>query len=220
MSRWISHGYSTPDDSEARQAREVEEALLCEYLPVIVENADRILETPAHFYRRLASAWLSSMWFYAGGLIPLGVLLMLWEAGEMRFECPLCEGTLYAVGACGSILSGAGSAWGVCDRCRASRIVRPSTMARTIVAVGGLLPCYRNLPLVEKGTQPRFDWKDGLKGEFTPDRVLVPAVEALDLWELICELAGINVGDYRRTPRSTGSMPRGLMEPITLEKRR
>ena len=220
MSRFVSYGYSPPNDPEDRVAREVEEALLCEYLPLILANSERILETPRYFFCQISAAWLSSIWVYGGGPIPLGVLLLLWDAGEMRFECPSCGSSLYAIGVAGSILSGSGSAWGVCAGCRTAQRVTKYRFGRPISAVGKLLPRYRNEPIIEKGKQPRFDWKDGLTGESTPDRVLVPAVEAVDLWELICELTGRDVGDYRRQPFRAGTAPSALFHPLTLEKKR
>jgi hypothetical protein len=220
MSKWVSYGYEPPDTQEAKKAREIEQELLREYLPVILTNSERILETPRYFYCQLGVAWLSSMWLYAGGPIPLGVLILLWDSGEMLFECPSCSGTLHAVGLCGSLLSGSGSAWGVCRRCQTMGDVRTDRIGRRIVTVGNLLPRYVNRPIVEKGKHPLFDWKEGLKGESIPDTILVPAVEALDFWELVCELTGMDIGEHRRAPLSEGLAPQGLLQPITLEKRR
>ena len=99
MSKWVSHGYSPPDVAEARQAREVEEELLREYLPVILASSERILETPRYFYCQLTFAWLSSLWFFAGGPIParnatyradlqtcvLTIHVLLRRAGRLQF---------------------------------------------------------------------------------------------------------------------------------------
>ncbi len=220
MTKWCSYGYFPPESPEVKRGGEFEDELLREYLPVILVNSERILDTPQLFYCQLADAWLSSMWLYGGGPIPLGVLLLLWDAGEMRFECPSCRGPLCAVGVSGSILSGCGSAWGVCAGCRQSRRHRGS-ISRAIRAVGNLLPPqYRNESVIERGKRPLFDWKDGLKGEFTPDKVLVPAVEAVDLWELICALTGRDLGQHVRKPLPEGISPRGLTHPILLEKKR
>jgi hypothetical protein len=98
------------------------------------------------------------------------------------------------------------------------------------VAVGELVGIHRNEPVIEKGTHPIFDWKDGLKGEFTPDRVIVPAVEAVDVRTLIVELRGTELRNSRGEgtilpdpgPRRQEPQPvrRGLTHPIQLEKKR
>ncbi|HEY6930616.1 MAG TPA: hypothetical protein VJA66_13135 [Thermoanaerobaculia bacterium] len=219
MSKWVSYGYRVSDDLEARQAREIEEELLREHLPLILASSERILETPRFFYCQLADAWLSSMWLYGGGPIPLGVLLLLWEAGEMQFECPSCGGPLYAIGVSGSALSGSGSAWGICAKCRTAQSHR-GPCGRSVHAGGRMLPRYRNEPIIQKGKHPRFDWKDGLTGESTPDRVIVPAVEAVDLWELICALTGKETTRHNRGRRPAYIAPRGMSHPIVLERKR
>lgn len=220
MSKWCSYGYFPPGDSETRKVREIEDELLREYLPIVLTSSEQILATPRYFYCQLANAYLSSPYVFGGGPIPLGVLLLLWDAGAMRFECPSCGGSLHAIGVAGSILSGSGSAWGICTGCRTAQRVTKGRFGRTISAVGKLLPRYRNEPIIEKGGRPRFDWKDGLTGESAPDRVIVPAVEAVDFWGLVCELTGREVGDYRRKPVRSGLSPATLLRPLTLEKKR
>ena len=95
MSKWVSYGYSPQSDPEAIRARREEDELLRQHLPVILANSDRILETPRYFFCRLGTAFMSSLWIFGGGgPIPLGVLVLLWKAGEMIFECPGCGGRL------------------------------------------------------------------------------------------------------------------------------
>ena len=108
---------------------------------------------------------------------------------------------------------------GICARCHSPQSHRGSC-SNAIRAVADLLPRYRNEPIIEKREQPRFDWKDGLTGESTPDRVVVPAVEAVDLWELICELTGREVGDDQRQPFRAGTASSPLFHPLSLEKKR
>jgi hypothetical protein len=189
VSRWVFYSYGPQNDPEAIRVRQEEDALLRRHLRLILANADRVLETPRYFFCQLRTAFMSSLWvFGGGGPIPLGVLLLLWKSGEMIFECRGCRGRLYAVGISASILSGCGGAWGLCLDCNQQQDTRRDHMGETILAVGPLLRTYRNEPVIEKGKQPRFDWKYGLVGESTHDRVIVPAVEPVDLRTLIEEL--------------------------------
>lgn len=189
MSKWVSYGYGPPNDPDAIRVRQEEDDLLRLNLRLILANSDTILNRPAHFFCKLRTAFMSSPWvFGGGGPIPLGVLLLLWNAGEMIFECPNCGGRACAVGVSGSVLSGCGGFWGPCLDCNQQQNTRRDHMGETILAVGPLLRTYRNAPLIEKGKQPRFDWEHGLVGESTPDRVILPAVEPVDLRTLIRRL--------------------------------
>jgi hypothetical protein len=62
------------------------------------------------------------------------------------------------------------------------------------VAVARLLPSHRNDPIIGYGKRPSFDWKYRLVGETTPDKVLVPAVESVDLPSLLAELEAAEAG--------------------------
>jgi len=231
MSKWVSYGYGPQNSPEAIRARQEEDELLQQHLPLILANSDRILETPRYFFCRLRTAYMSSLWMFGGGgSIPLGVLLLLWKAGEMVFECPGCGGQFYAVGTSGSILSGCGSAWGYCLSCNQGQSIRRDHMGKTILAVGALLGTHRNESVIKKGKQPRFDWKEGLVGESTPDRVIVPAIEPVDLRTLIARLGGSELevvspeGQLLQElgPDKEALQPirRGFTSPIPLEKKR
>ena len=99
-----------------------------------------------------------------------------------------------------------------------------------MMELGSLLRTYRNKPLIARGKQPGFDWKDGLVGESTPDRVIVPSVEPVGLRTLIMELGGCEDEDLSgdvllsRKPGATVLRPqpirRGFTFPIPLEKKR
>lgn len=185
MSRWASYGYAPVGDPNARH---VEDWFLVEHFPTVHANIDRIVETPRYFFCQLRSAWLSAPFvFGGGGPIPLGVLALLWRVGEMIYDCPICGERFFAVGACGSVLSGCGSVWGVCLHCRKRRFSRRQC-GSSIIAVGELLAVHRNEAVIAKGKQPRFDWAEGLMGESSPDRVIVPAITALDLERLVREI--------------------------------
>ena len=189
MSKWIYCGYGPPKDPEAIRARQEEDEVLRQHLPVILANFDRILGTPHHFFCQLGTAFMSSLWvFGGGGPIPLGVLVLLRKAGKMIFGCPRCGGRFHAVGISGSILSGCGAAWGPCLDCNQQQYLRRDHVGASILAIGPLLRTERNEPTIEMGKQPRFDWKGGLVGESTPGRVIVPAVMPADLQHLVAEL--------------------------------
>jgi hypothetical protein len=231
MTKWASYGCGPQNDPEAIQSRQEEDDLLRRNLRLILANSDRIDGTPRYFFCQLRTAYLSSPWIFGGGgSIPLGVLLLLWKVGEMIFDCPGCEGKFHAEGISGSILSGCGSAWGHCLDCNEWQKIRRDHMGRTILAVGPLLRAHRNEPVIQKGKQPRFDWKDGLVGESTPDTVIVPAVEPVDLRTLVAELGGSHLEVFPRVERPRpDSKPKkksmqpigsGLTYPIPLEKKR
>lgn len=231
MSKWVSYGYGPRNDPESIRARLAEDELFRQHLPVILANGDRILATPRYFFCQLKTAYMSSLWMFGGGgPIPLGVLLLLWNAGEMIFDCPGCGGRLHAVGIFGSILSGCGSAWGQCLDCNQGQHIRRGHIGETILAVGPLLRVHRNEPVIERGKQPRFDWKDGLVGESTPDRVIVPSVLPATLRTLIAELRGSEpevspreeqpLPDSGLAKKATQPIRRRFTYPIPLEKKR
>jgi hypothetical protein len=194
MGKWHSYGYVPQDGQGAGRAqREAEDELLREHLPTILGHSRRIVETRRYFYCQLTSAWLSTWFFYnGGGPIPLGVLILLWDSGEMVFDCVECGGNLYAIGVGGSPLSGSATVWGVCEGCRKSQRRTHSKGSLSIHAVGQLLQRHTNERIVERGQEPRFDWKEGLIGESTPDRVILPPVEAVDFLDLVRELNGVD----------------------------
>jgi hypothetical protein len=225
MGKWVSRGYGPTGDAEARR---VEDEFFQAHVSVILANSDRILANPRYFFCQLGSAWLSvAFWFGGGGKIPLGVLVALWQRGEMVFDCPRCQGQFYAVGISGSILSGCGRVWGCCANCRS--YVRSLDAATSILAVGNMLRVHRNEAVIERGGQPRFDWAQGLVGESTPDRVIVPAIEGVDLKTLVEELTGTSRASERAIqPTLAGEVapgavdltdrPRGFTSPLRIEK--
>ena len=205
--------------------------LLRQHLPLMLANSDRILRTPRYFFCQLGRSYLSSVWvFGGGGPIPLGVLLLLWNAGELLFDCPRCGNSFHAVGISGSILSGCGSAWGPCINCNEQQSFRLDHMGETILAVGPLLRVHRNEAIIERSKQPRFDWKDGLVGESIPDRVIVPAITPASLPTLIAELTGSCLDnppvegrpteDSGQPPFTPSPLPRNTRLPFPLQKKR
>jgi hypothetical protein len=189
MAKFVSDAYRPQGDAESRR-NEME--ILRRGFPLVLRNLDRILRTPRFFFCQLQSAYSWTLWFGPSGPIPLGVLALLWENGKMMHGCPECGGRLYAVGVGGSF--SAGDAWGLCADCSYNGKAISRSWHEGFFAVARLLPLYKNEPIIEYGKRPRFDWKYGLVGETTPDKVLVPAVEPVDLFALLDELEAAEAG--------------------------
>jgi len=100
---------------------------------------------------------------------------------------------LHAVGVGGSFSGG--SVWGLCADCSYNgRFGCSPDWHEGFFAVARLLPLYKNESIIEYGKRPRFDWKYGLVGETTQDKILVPAVEPVDLPALLAELEAVEAG--------------------------
>jgi hypothetical protein len=189
MVKFVSYAYRPQGDAESRR-KEME--TLRRGFSLILRNLDRILRTPRFFFCQLQSAYSWTFWFGPSGPIPLGVLVLLWENGKMIHGCTECGGRLYAVGVGGSFSRG--DVWGLCVDCGYNGKFMSRSWHPAFFAVSRLLPLYKNEPIIEYGKQPRFDWKYGLVGEPTPDKVLVPAVEPVDLTALLDELETAEAG--------------------------
>ena len=196
MATFVSYAYRPQADAESRRA---EMESLRGGFPLILRNLDRILRTPRFFFCQLQSAYSWTFWFGPSGPIPLGILVLLWEGGKMTYGCPECGGRFHAVGVGGSFSGG--DVWGLCADGGYSGKFSSRSWLEGFLAAARLLPLYRNEPIIEYGKRPRFDWKDGLVGETTPDKVLVPAVEPVDLTALLDELeaaeGGVVIPDER-----------------------
>jgi hypothetical protein len=231
MSKWCSYGYGPYHDPEARRTRDVEDELVRKYLPVILAHANQILQTPRYFFCQIEAAFMSSLWMFGGGgSIPLGVLFLLWGERKMLYDCPTCGFRLRAVGLSGSFFQTIGTVWGFCEGCGQRQTIPLAPCHNDMMAVGELLRIHRNEPVIQKGKRPVFDWEEGLKGEFTPDRVIIPAVEPVNIGTLIVELRGSAFMDSRGegellqelglSKQLTQPIRRGFRYPIPLETKR
>ncbi len=189
MTKFVSHAYRPQGDAESRR-KEME--ILRRGFPLILRNLDRILKTPRFFFCQLRSAYSWTFWFGPSGSIPLGVLVLLWEDGKMIHGCPECGGRFLAIGVGGSFSGG--DVWGLCADCGYTGRFSSGSWLEDFLTVARLLPLYMNEPIIEYGKRPRFDWKDGLVGETTPDKVLFPAVKTVDLPSLLDELEAAEAG--------------------------
>jgi hypothetical protein len=189
MAMFVSYAYCPQGDAESR-CKEME--ILRGSFPLILRNLDRILRTPRFFFCQLQSAYSWTLWFGPSGPIPLGVLVLLWEDGKMIHGCMECGGRFHAIGVGGSFSGG--NVWGLCADCGLNGKLSYKGWLEGFLAVARLLPLYKNEPIIEYGKRPRFDWKEGLVGETTPDKVLAPAIEPVDLLALLAELEAAEAG--------------------------
>lgn len=91
------------------------------YLPLILANEQRFEKDRALGFTLIAENAHLSLAYGGGGYLPLGTLLQFWQPGRFTAGCTECGGTVYLYGAGGSLLSGAGSMWGVCAGCGSSQ---------------------------------------------------------------------------------------------------
>ena len=161
--------------------------------PLIIRNLHHILRTPRFFYHQLESAYIWTFWaFGGGGPVPFGLLALVWKRGSLQFQCPKCGGHFYALGTGGGFSGG--RVWGICADCRKEAEFPAPYWPAPLFAVGPLLRPYRNEPIIAMGQRPKFDWRDGLKGETTPDRIVLPAVGTVTLSALLAELRAADTG--------------------------
>lgn len=178
------YGYGTAPGEQIRPDGRFD--LLMEHLPLVLANAERILSKKEYFFCVDTSLAFLSIAYGTGGPIPLGVLVQLWQAGELIKQCPECDGKLYVLGCGGSPLSGTHSWWGFCPECK-KRIHRSNEgkFRDLYVPIQDLLWEYPNETTIEKGERKKFSWGKGLVGKETPDVVIKAAIEGIALEELI-----------------------------------
>lgn len=114
------HGFMS--EQELEELRNQEDKLFAENMDLIMKSSEIIINTPEFFYCEFGSAWLSLAYIGGDGMIPLGVLLMLWEQGKLMDRCKHCGADVYIIGAGGSPLSGSHTWHGFCVGCRQRQI--------------------------------------------------------------------------------------------------
>lgn len=172
--------------SKEEEALEVN--LIAKNLKLILNNSEKILKNDKYFYCQLKLAFIGGT-LTGVGLLPLGVLLLLWQKKEFIDTCGKCGGTVYLLGAAGSSLSDCHKHWGICSQCadfsRQHRALRlyPSNYYE-------LLRKYENVEIIHRGKRKRFDWGKGIAGEDEPDTIMKHRVVGVTLTELIEYLNG------------------------------
>jgi hypothetical protein len=130
----------------------------------------------------------------------------------MIYDCPECGGRLYAIGVGGSF--SCGDVTGVCTDCGYSEKFHCNPGWHDgFFPVARILRLYQNEPIIEYGKRPRFDWKYGLVGETTLDKVLVPAIEPVSLTALLTELESAEAGAVISDERTEPVQPRRIQAP-------
>ncbi len=114
------HGFMS--EQELKELRDKEDKLFAENMNLIMKNSEIIINTPEFFYCEFGSAWLSLAYIGGDGMIPLGVLLMLWKQEKLMDCCKHCGADVYIIGAGGSPLSGSHTWHGLCIDCRQYQI--------------------------------------------------------------------------------------------------
>jgi hypothetical protein len=181
------HIYTPGPDDRPAETKEAESKLFAENLGLILDKAQVIIDTPRYFFCTFDSAFISVM-FVHGGMIPLGVLSLLWQKGNLRAACRHCGGEVYIYGTGGSPLSGSHSAWGCCLACGKYNRVQVEHFSEIWAPLAEAIRDNPNEAVIEKGKRPKFSWSKGLEGETTPDKVIKAKVEAVTLAQLIKEL--------------------------------
>ncbi|HPS31222.1 MAG TPA: helix-turn-helix transcriptional regulator [bacterium] len=87
-------------------------------LPFLFRHFDRIVCDPDYYFIPMPGSCFSAAYMKSRPELYLGELLTLWKNGKWTSECSVCGGTVYITGAGGSPLSGSGSGWGYCSKCR------------------------------------------------------------------------------------------------------
>jgi len=104
------------DEHEARKHHRLS---LIDSFPLLLNYYDEILDNPELYYIPVDKAFYVSIAYIGGIQLFLGDLLTLWQDERWHTNCPKCNSqSLFICGAGGSPLSGSGSAWGVCKKCR------------------------------------------------------------------------------------------------------
>jgi hypothetical protein len=178
----IERDIQLPECSPDEKRRELE--LLRDNLDLILTKTNKIITQPDFFYCYIKAARLGLITF-GTWQIPLGVLIQLWNDQSMVVNCPLCQGTLYIVGAGGSPLSGSNSCIGVCRSC--SEIISTSVeeFPRIWQPLLSMRNKHRNTQKVLRKITRCFSWKDGIVGQKTPDIIVQEAIYGVSLDILI-----------------------------------
>jgi len=105
---------------DAQEARKSYQLSLIDSFSLLSNYYDEILDNPELYYVPVNEIRFGSSITGSTKLF-LGDLLTLWQDEPWHTTCPKCNSqSLFIFGAGGSPLSGSGSAWGVCKKCRKS----------------------------------------------------------------------------------------------------
>jgi len=131
--------------------------------------------------------------------MPLGVLLLLWEAGQLKDICPHCSGNVFIIGAGGSALSGTNLWYGFCVKCKQRVTGRNSSFSRIWGPAFEIESKYPNRRIIKRYNLKSDKWFDKLKEKRKPDEIIKDKIEASTIGDLISFLkSGREVTDGKR----------------------
>ncbi|MEA2104240.1 MAG: hypothetical protein U9P79_06330, partial [Candidatus Cloacimonadota bacterium] len=118
-------------------------------------------------------------------VLPIGILLKLWEKGHFIHTCPDCGGTVYILSASGSILSGSHKFRAICPNCKKEVVGRKPSFSQLNFPSHELSNKYRNVEVIERFKNQHFEIGRGLVGKKDKQIVLKKMVKGVSLRELI-----------------------------------
>ncbi len=179
MTKIVSLGYMPTHEDEAR-AEELKSFHRNFY--VILENFDKILENEKYFFCELPDGFLSMPYVGSDGPIKLGILVMLWQQGQLIRKCDDCDGEVYIRGAGGSPLSGSYKCWGLCSGCLKDKCFSGES------GFSSIWKPIRELMKKFPSFTSKAGFMGGLSGETTPDVNVSEKNQAADIATLISDL--------------------------------
>ncbi len=193
MSRKIIFSGYIPGEKKDEECRE-EWPFFCVNLGLLLVCREEIYEREEFFYCQMAYAFLSMAYLSPDGPLPLGALLKTWEEGYLLDKCDKCGGTVYIAGAGGSPLTNIHRWWGCCPNCQEERRGKKEKFQELWKPMVRIKKKYPNKPIIEKGDEWRYSYKDGAIEPKKKDRLIKPAVEGVSLQKLVQELQRMKEG--------------------------
>lgn len=157
--------------------------LLSENLQMIIDNTPHIIKHKKYFYTQFSSAVIGTT-IHGEEFIPLGILLLLWQDGNLKDTCPHCGGTVYIIGAGGSPLSGSHKWYGCCAKCR-ERITGSSIFSNIWRPAVELKNKFLNRRIIKRYNLKSENWFQKLQEKRRPDEILKEKIEGSTVEELI-----------------------------------
>ncbi len=146
--------------------------LLCEHMPLLLENRDVISSKPEFFFCDIEGSALS-LAYIGGGSLTLGMLVTLWSEDQFIETCPDCSGKVYLVHAGGSPLTGNNSWGGVCPVCQKVQHGCSESFPDIWQKAYNIIKMNKNEPIIKKGDKPIFSWSKGVIPAKNPENVLI-----------------------------------------------
>jgi len=190
MSPIRSRGFAPEKASKPSTVNEFQ--LLAENLNLLLEHEEEIMSQPRYFYCEMEDAFLSMPYISGDGLIPLGVLMLLWRGEVLKDVCSDCGGEVYIVGTGGSPLSGNHSWWGCCRQCGKRQKGHKPTFRELWNPIRDALLRFRLEPAKEPAGSFKLPWKaaeEKADGGSLGNRMM-EEFQPVDLSTLIRELKG------------------------------